>query len=1230
MAAQAEGLSKLEKPGASRYHVEIDVNSNSTHATILRLAGENKRVLELGCATGHMSRILRDRGCEVTAIELDVMAARRASEFCERVVVGDLDRLDFHHELGEERFDVAIAADVLEHLKEPAEVLRSVKDFLRPDGCVVVSIPNVAHMSVRLALLSGRFPYAETGLLDRTHLRFFTRESLERLFDDAGFAIGHFQRMEAMPPNPAQFEVPYDPTSIPPALLDALTQDPEASTYQFVVVGYPLPRAGMVFIRERTRRMAHELEVSRRTGDELRAQLDQATQARVRELAEVSERSQQTIDDLQIQLRQAAQSHENEKAEAAERGRQAIAEVQTQLEQAQELHREKAIESLQAINRLQAELDQAARLHAQEMAEAAESVTAIERDRADLENRQAELLQERDLIRESLAQWQDRSAGAEALVASVREDAAWKQQQIDELSSWSEGIRHEAGALSGAIEERNTEIARLKARVETLFERERDLREMLLDAHDQLLRRDEEIVVSLATTQPRTTQAAATADPPAYPHAHDSKYLRYRQMLQKIRDLVRECVPQGGNVLAISRGDDDLLRLEPCRGSHFPQGQGGVYAGYHPASSEAAIAHLNDLQKSGAQFLLIPETSLWWLDHYREFRDYLNRNFRRVIDRPDACVLFELGRSLQPAQAADTPSSAKDRQPEDVPSPAPSEECQLEDVPSPAPFAAPAPMPFGVNVCGHISSEKGTGESARATIRALTSVGIPVALNDFRDATATNLDTEFTEFADDNPYAVNLIHANADALENLVGWKTERYFEDHYNIGYWAWELARFPKKWLPVFSLLNEVWVPSTFVLESVSRVASVPVVAIPHSLPKLVLTPSRNGRSAFGLPKDKFLFLFIFDFMSIVERKNPLGLIQAFKKAFKNRDNATLVLKVSHAESCPAEWKALEQAAKNANIKIIDGVFSRGEVTDLLSACDCYVSLHRSEGFGLTLAEAMSLAKPVIATGYSGNMDFMTPTNSFPVKYGMIPLERDYPPYDKGSAWADPSLDHAAELMQLVYEKRKLARDIGRQAQRDVQEKLSIPAVGAMLRERFATLVATGKIEPPGQLLDVPAPVASKRREPETEYRRLIRQTQRLVRSSTPEGATVMVVSKGDDDLLKLRGRRGWHFPLQEDGAYAGFHPRDSVAAIGYLEMLRAKGGEYLLIPRTSFWWLEFYSDFRRHLESSYRKVKSTESGVLYELLKRTFRMGAPVRSVTDGSKQKVNGAPHLATYA
>src|SRR5260370_1451904 len=115
-------------------------------------------------------------------------------------------------------------------------------------------------------------------------------------------------------------------------------------------------------------------------------------------------------------------------------------------------------------------------------------------------------------------------------------------------------------------------------------------------------------------------------------------------LLQRIRDLVRDAVSPGCNVLVISKGDDDLLRLPPCRAMHFPQAEGGGYAGYYPANSEAVIAHLEKLTSAGAQFLLIPQTALWWLGHYREFDEFLNRNFARLIDQPDVCVLFDLAR----------------------------------------------------------------------------------------------------------------------------------------------------------------------------------------------------------------------------------------------------------------------------------------------------------------------------------------------------------------------------------------------------------------------------------------------------------------------------------------------------------------------------------------------------------------------------------------------------------
>src|SRR5262249_20965582 len=156
----------------------------------------SKRVLELGCATGYMSSVLRDQGCQVVAIEIDPEMAERARGYCERVIVGDLDAIDLSRELGDDRFDVVVAADVLEHLNDPSRVLSPLKPFLRPDGYLVASLPNIAHGSVRLSLLAGQFVYGQRGLLDRSHLRFFTRGSLEDLFEDAGFVIGSIDRQE--------------------------------------------------------------------------------------------------------------------------------------------------------------------------------------------------------------------------------------------------------------------------------------------------------------------------------------------------------------------------------------------------------------------------------------------------------------------------------------------------------------------------------------------------------------------------------------------------------------------------------------------------------------------------------------------------------------------------------------------------------------------------------------------------------------------------------------------------------------------------------------------------------------------------------------------------------------------------------------------------------------------------------------------------------------------------
>jgi 2-polyprenyl-3-methyl-5-hydroxy-6-metoxy-1,4-benzoquinol methylase len=217
---------------------------------VLRFVDAGQHVLDLGCATGWQARQLVERGCTVVGVEVDADAAERARQWCRRVVVADLDVHDVGADLAGERFDVVAAGDILEHLRDPARTLRSVASLLRDGGTVVASIPNVAHGSVRLALLTGEFPYEEAGLLDRTHLRFFTRASVEELFAASGYAIDQLERVHV----PIDQATPYDRDRLPAGVEDAVAAMPEATTFQFVVVARPSPEPAVPRARRRLRR----------------------------------------------------------------------------------------------------------------------------------------------------------------------------------------------------------------------------------------------------------------------------------------------------------------------------------------------------------------------------------------------------------------------------------------------------------------------------------------------------------------------------------------------------------------------------------------------------------------------------------------------------------------------------------------------------------------------------------------------------------------------------------------------------------------------------------------------------------------------------------------------------------------------------------------------------------------------------------------------------------------
>ncbi len=262
-------LGKAEPGPAHAFkYTEFQSDPASTHSKIVSLVPPATRVLEFGCATGYMSQVLKERlGCTVVGIEIDRDAATLAEQHTERVIVGDAEKIDYAAELAGEVFDVVMFADVLEHLKEPADVLRRVRPFVSENGIVIASIPNIAHASVRLALLGGEFRYRQWGLLDDTHLRFFTRASIQDLFEETGYVITTWLR-QRLDVGETEIEVP----QVPDAVREWLASDPEATTYQFVL------RALVSGTSSQLKALREELEERLQELEELRVHSGASTQ----------------------------------------------------------------------------------------------------------------------------------------------------------------------------------------------------------------------------------------------------------------------------------------------------------------------------------------------------------------------------------------------------------------------------------------------------------------------------------------------------------------------------------------------------------------------------------------------------------------------------------------------------------------------------------------------------------------------------------------------------------------------------------------------------------------------------------------------------------------------------------------------------------------------------------------------------------------------------------------
>jgi glycosyltransferase involved in cell wall biosynthesis len=304
--------------------------------------------------------------------------------------------------------------------------------------------------------------------------------------------------------------------------------------------------------------------------------------------------------------------------------------------------------------------------------------------------------------------------------------------------------------------------------------------------------------------------------------------------------------------------------------------------------------------------------------------------------------------------------------------------------------------------------------------------------------------------------SLHILNLNPEYVPECLMCHLSSLDDNHYFIGQFYWELSDISTIHESALSIVDEIWVASQYLKEVYEKHVSIPVCVMGQA----VETSTQNSgftRTAFGLPEDSYLFLFSFDAGSIVERKNPLGTVQAFRKAFANgSEKVALVLKTRNTGHLYSDldrehWQQVaEIAAQDRRIRILDQTMTTEELHALHFMCDCYISLHRSEGFGYGPAEALALGKPVIATGYSGVVDFCTPETALLVDYA---LERApygvYPLTDKSRDyyWASPDIDGAARNMSRLYEDRDLGRRLGRAGRELILEQYSVEA----LRRRY-----------------------------------------------------------------------------------------------------------------------------------------------------------------------------------
>jgi len=368
---------------------------------------------------------------------------------------------------------------------------------------------------------------------------------------------------------------------------------------------------------------------------------------------------------------------------------------------------------------------------------------------------------------------------------------------------------------------------------------------------------------------------------------------------------------------------------------------------------------------------------------------------------------------------------------------------QAASILAPKPDRAPPASAPGLVVAGEIARASGLGEVARliqsASARSgvatwLLEAGLPVPGEGRSADLARGSDTAIP------PAAALLLHVNAPVLPGALLRLPRSLLRGRRVIGYWAWELQTVPPSWHPACRLVHEVWAPSQFTARALEPLLPGRVRVVPPPVACSPPVPARLGREQFGLPVDAVVVLVSFSLASAFERKNPLGALAAFRKAFGNRSDRILVLKVGHAGHSEADMRVLRDAvAGQSNIRLETRILPRAESHALTASCDIVLSLHRSEGFGLVPAEAMLLGRPVMATGWSATTEFLDAGCGVPVGFRLVEARDPRGIFEAaGAVWAEPDTDEAAAALRTLADDPDLRGRLGRAGRQAAERRL------------------------------------------------------------------------------------------------------------------------------------------------------------------------------------------------